>query len=95
MEYNFTISHKENSDAHVVNVEVLWMLPVYTKFLEVTKNTNQLVKVNVGNNVVFKVRNSTALFYVEQLDRCVYGGVILVFRVSIAFSFVRLCFCAL
>lgn len=63
MEYNFTISHKENSDAHVVNVEVVWMLPVYTKFLKVTKNTNQLVKdQKMGNNVVFKVCNSAALF---------------------------------
>lgn len=61
VEYNFTISHKENSTAHVMDVEVVWMLPVYTRFLIVTKKTHQLTKHDSGNNVMFKVRNSATL----------------------------------
>ena len=55
VEYNFTISYKENSDAHAHQIEVLWMLPVYTKYLHVTQNKHQLRPGKSGNNVEFSV----------------------------------------
>ena len=55
MEYTFTISHKDNSDAHAMDVEVVWMLPAYTKFLKVNKNSHQLAFTKLGDNVMFTV----------------------------------------
>jgi hypothetical protein len=58
VEYNFTISHKENSDAHAIEVEVVWMLPVYTKFLQVNKKSDHPISQRpLGNNVAFKVKS--------------------------------------
>lgn len=53
VEYTFTISHKDNSDAHAMDVEVVWMLPAYTKFLKVNKNSHQLAFTKLGDNVMF------------------------------------------
>ena len=44
-----------------MDVEVVWMLPVYTKFFNVTKNAHRFTEHDLGNNVMFKVRNSAAL----------------------------------
>ncbi len=55
MEYIFTISHKENSDAHAMDVEVVWMLPIYTKFRSVTENSHQLKLTKLRHNVMFTV----------------------------------------
>ncbi|XP_028406171.1 uncharacterized protein LOC114528690 [Dendronephthya gigantea] len=55
VEYNFTISYKDNSDAHAYQIQVIWMLPVYTKYLQVHENKHQLKIIKSGNNVVFSL----------------------------------------
>ena len=56
MEYNFTISHKNDSDAHAHDVEVEWMLPVYMKYPQVTQNKHSLTFTKLRDNVRFSVR---------------------------------------
>ena len=56
MEYNFTISHNENSNAHAMDVEVVWMLPVYTKYQQINQKSDHQISVTSGNNVAFKVK---------------------------------------
>ena len=55
VEYNFTISHKENSNAHAINIQVVWMLPVYTKFEKIQEKSHEQMSLNSDNNLVFKV----------------------------------------
>ena len=55
VEYNFTVSHMEHSNAHATNLEVVWMLPVYTKFLKVNKNSHKLNLTELRDNIMFTV----------------------------------------
>lgn len=49
------ISHKIDSNARAVNVDVVWMLPVYTKFLKVIKKLPNNMSVTEDGNVAVKV----------------------------------------
>ncbi|XP_046853309.1 uncharacterized protein LOC124446514 isoform X2 [Xenia sp. Carnegie-2017] len=53
VEYNFTISHKNNSRAQAFDIEVLWMLPSYTKFLQVNRKHFNFSRKE--DNVMFKL----------------------------------------
>lgn len=56
VEYNFTVSHKENSDAHVVDVQVVWMLPAYVKYLHINQKSRDEMSYTSENNIIFKVK---------------------------------------
>ncbi|XP_028405472.1 uncharacterized protein LOC114528088 [Dendronephthya gigantea] len=61
VEYNFTISHKNDSDAHAQDVEVIWMLPVYIKYRKLTQNQpvdvhHQLMLTKLRDNVKFSLK---------------------------------------
>ena len=62
VEYNFTMFHEDNSDAHAMNVQVLWMFPTYTKFLQVNRNSHQLNVIRLKDNVMFEVCISLIIF---------------------------------
>lgn len=55
VEFNFTISHEENSDAHAVEVEILWMMPAYTNLVAILVNSHNMQLIQTRNNLLFKL----------------------------------------
>ena len=55
VQYNFTISHQENSNGHAREVEILWMMPAYTKLAGVSVNSHDMQLTKTRNNLLFKV----------------------------------------